>query len=350
MRLGRTPIMADASAAPGMPAEIVDPSGARAAGAGAPVLEASPAALRTRHDADTASAPPVDIDVHAGDATAPGDGPFPLSDVPGPPLVREGDAPLASRRTQLVEGLLVLAGHAAALTALLTLGAPLPSAPETIEVTVVASGNLSPAGSLAAEPRREASANPEAPSPTPDTEAQAPPPPPKPAPETARHDAPAKETPPLPPLETPAPSDAPPTAVSEQTSSQPPKPAPPEEHPLAAEAQVTPPLPPPGTPAPQPDSAPPAIAEALETPPPPPAEPAPPQKPVAPAATLAPLPAPALARLADPASSRRAASRNCSAASARRATAAAKGGEQARTRYASEAAKAADPENERKPE
>ncbi len=210
-------------------------------------------------DAAGLAAPLIKVDVlraREGGRPTPGDGPFALNAAPGLAIVLDSETPLGSRWAPPLEALAVLLAHAAALIALLTLGAPLPPAPETIEVTVIAAGDealvTGPAASAAEQGDTARESKP--PQQTQDAEAGAPTPPA--SPETAPSVAATQETP----------------TVAEQKRASPPESSPPEAPPPMEEAEKTqwPPLPP--EPAP-PQNPPPAAAPAprpplrVETPP-----------------------------------------------------------------------------------
>jgi protein TonB len=237
---------------------------------GAPILDRA-RALGTLPDASAASAPLIDVGVRRapeGQAATPGDGPFALNVAPELPIALDSEGPATPRWVRLMEALAVLLAHAAALTALMTIGEPLPPAFDTIEVTVVAASDEAAVAGPAApaeEPGADAAADAKPPHPTQGAEAPTPTPP---ALEPANANAPPpvaedKTTPP--PEPTPA-KTIPPVAAAQE--SPPEKPAPPD---------ATPPPPPvaaakaPGPPAAPAlaglDDTPPAVERRLDTPP-----------------------------------------------------------------------------------
>jgi periplasmic protein TonB len=212
------------------PTAIVDPS---IGVSEPPSLDVSVAA-QAPADAAGLSAPLIKVDVlraREDGRPTPGDGPFALNASPGLAVVLDSETPLGSRWAPPLEALAVLLAHVAALIALLTLGAPLPPAPETIEVTVVAAGDEALVTGRAASTAEHGDTARESkpPQQTQDAEAGAPTSPA--SPEMAPSVAATQETPPT---------------VAEQKRAPPPESSPPEAPPPMEEAEKTqwPPLPP----------------------------------------------------------------------------------------------------------
>lgn len=265
---------------------------------------APPVVLPSRGASDAASvAPPVlTARLEAGPSwpvegvlrAAEGEGPFALDAAPGAPMApwRPSARP---HWAQAAEAVVALLGHTATLAALLSLGAPLPAAPEAIAVTLVAAGDAVPGTSPDAGGQDGRAAS-KTPFPAQDSEARPPPdsaaeptPPhpaaadggPRPQPESV---PPAgvgasAERPPLPSAPPPEPADtAPPPPPSVAAANEPP-PAPPPAPPDAPTDAAADPAPSPPPAAAAAKAPPPAEPEAVA--PPPAAGPAPAQPPVA---------------------------------------------------------------------
>ncbi len=253
--------LGESGAAPARPAPCLGAVLSAAETAAEPNRDA-PLVARTPLDPPEAGSPRIDVALRG----AIGEGPFALDSAHGPPTI-PADAPKPSRWAQAAEGVLVLIAHTAALASLLSLGAPLPAAPEAVEVTVVAASDVSAATSpnaSAAGPQGQAASDSRAPqqpeakasSPEPAPEATAPPaegkkaPEPDPAREAAQAAPEAQETPALLP-ETPPPGQTRPQAAAAEAPPPVVEPPPPE----AVAQQEAPPVP------------------SAEDPPPPPATP-----------------------------------------------------------------------------